>query len=110
MKTHPTSEKRKGRPDSEFRPLKDEIIKADSRGRLTVGAEASHRQFRIMINDEGQILLDPVVVIPEREAWLFRNPEVALSVLRGIEQSKAGKTKNLGSFAEFLDAGDEDEV
>jgi hypothetical protein len=55
-----------------------------------------------------EILVDPVVVVPEREAWLFRNPEVALSVLRGIEQSKAGNTRSLGSFAESLDAGDEE--
>ena len=93
--------------EREFRPLKDEIIKADARGRITVGSEASERQFRIMINDDGQILLDPVVVIPEREAWLFRNPQAATSVLRGIEQSKAGKTKSLGSFEEFADADDE---
>lgn len=90
-----------------FRPLKDDVIKADARGRVTVGNEVSEKQFRVMINDDGQILLDPVVVVPAREAWLFKNTQAAMSVLRGIEQSKTGKTKSLGSFAQFADV-DED--
>lgn len=74
----------------EFRPLKDEIIRADSRGRLTVGTEASEKQFRVLMNADGQILLDPVVVISEREVWGFRNLQASTSVLRGIEQAKKG--------------------
>lgn len=93
--------------DKAFRPLKDDVIRADARGRITVGNEVSEKQFRVMINDDGQILLDPVVVIPAREAWLFKNTQAAMSVLRGIEQSKAGRTKSLGSFAQFADL-DED--
>jgi hypothetical protein len=49
-----------------------------------------------------------VVVIPAREAWLLENPRASASVLRGIAQSKAGKTRSLGSFVEFA-ALDEDD-
>jgi hypothetical protein len=91
-----------GRSD-EFRSMKDEIVRADSRGRLSLGSNASEKQFRVLVNAEGQILLDPVVVIPEREAWLFRDLQAATSVLRGIEQAKAGDVRDVGSFAPYVD-------
>jgi hypothetical protein len=94
--------------ETAFRPLKSDVIRADARGRVTVGSEISEKQFRVMVNDEGQILLDPVVVIPAREAWLLENPRASASVLRGIEQSKAGKTRSLGSFVEFAALGEDD--
>jgi len=45
---------------------------------------------RILVNADGQIVPDPVVVISDREAWLFRDITAATAVLRGIEQAKRG--------------------
>ena len=56
-----------------------------------------------MVNDAGQILLDPVVNIPERELWLWQNPDALASVQRGIQQSEAGEAHNLGSFAQYAE-------
>ncbi len=56
-----------------------------------------------MVNDAGQILLDPVVSIPEREVWLWQNPEALGSVQRGIQQSAAGESHDLGSKAQYAD-------
>ncbi len=56
-----------------------------------------------MVNDAGQILLDPVVSIPERELWLWQNPSALASVQRGIQQSAAGESHELGSFAQYAD-------
>jgi hypothetical protein len=92
----------------DFRPLEDEIIKADARGRITVGNEVSEKQFRVLMNGEGQILLDPVVVIPEREAWLLNNPQAVMAIHRGVEQSRRGEVHDLGSFASHLDADDDE--
>ena len=45
-----------------------------------------------------------VVFVPEREAWLFRNPEALASVYRGLEQARTGQTDD---NPPDLDADDE---
>lgn len=82
-----------------FRVLRDEIVRADKRGRLTVGDAVSAKQFRILINDDGQILLDPVVVMSEREVWLYKNPHALASVMQGLREAAAGEVHDLGTFA-----------
>ena len=41
-----------------------------------------------------EIKLTPTVSIPHNELWLYKNPEALKSVLKGMEQAKAGKVKN----------------
>lgn len=82
-----------------FRVVK-ELIQPDSQGKLTLEQVARAKSYRVMVNDAGQILLDPVLSIPEREAWLWQNPEALSLVQQGIEQSAIGQTENLGSFAQ----------
>ena len=83
-----------------FRVLNDGIVKADVRGRLTVGDTASEKQFRILINASGQILLDPVVVMSEREVWLYKNPTALASVMQGLREAADNDVHDLGSFAD----------
>ena len=89
--------------------LKDEIIKADKRGRLTIGDKASDKQFRVLINSDGQILLDPVVVMSAREVWLYKNPQALVSVLQGLHEAAAGEVHDLGSFVDCAADGIDDE-
>ncbi len=42
-----------------FRVLKD-IIRPDERGRLTLGNFVKFKNYKVMVNDAGQILLNPV--------------------------------------------------
>ncbi len=77
--------------------------RADERGRLTVGAVAKKKNYRIMINQSGQILLDPIVNIPEKEVWLWKNKSTLDSLKQGLEEAEAGETQYLGSFAECAD-------
>lgn len=93
--------------DQDFRVVKD-AVRPDSRGRLTLGQVVKAKSYRVMINDAGQILLDPVVSIPERELWLWQNPEALASVQRGIEHSAAGNGRYLGDFAQYADLEIED--
>lgn len=92
---------------SEFKVVKDGV-RPDSRGRLTLGQVASSKSYRVLVNDAGQILLDPVVSIPQRELWLWQNPESKASVQRGIEQSAAREGRYLGDFAQYTDMEIED--
>ena len=83
-----------------FRVVK-ELVQPDSQGKLTLEQVALAKSYRVMVNDAGQILLDPVQNIPEREAWLWQNPEALSLVQGGIEQSAIRQTENLGSFAQY---------
>ena len=90
-----------------FRVLKD-IIRPDERGRITLGSLSKAKTYKVMINDAGQILLNPVVTIPERELWLWHNSSALAAVGRGIEQVAKQETYDLGSFAQYADLEVED--
>jgi hypothetical protein len=85
-----------------FLEIKDDVH-ADTRGRLTLGAVAKEKKYKVFVNDMGQILLDPVVSIPERELWLWQNAEALTSVQRGLNQAAEGQGRSLGSFAKYAD-------
>jgi hypothetical protein len=78
----------------------------DAAGRINIGSEFKGKLFAIEVQANGDILLSPVVVRHEREAWLYENPEAMASVKRGLEQSGRGEGRSLGSFAQYAD--DED--
>jgi hypothetical protein len=93
--------------ERDFREIK-KVAQSDSRGRLTLGQVVKGKSYRVMINDEGQILLDPVVRIPERELWLWQNAEALASVKRGIEQTSVEQGRDLGDFSQYADLEIED--
>lgn len=78
-------------------------VHPDSRGRLTLGSAAKAADYRVLVNDKGQILLDPVVAIPANEAWLWENPALRASMERALSQAETGEFEDLGSFAQFAD-------
>ena len=89
--------------NTDFEEIKH-LSRADERGRLTLGAVAKKKNYRVMINQLGQILLDPIVTVPEREAWLWKNKVALDSVQQGLKESAAGETEDLGSFAKYADS------
>jgi hypothetical protein len=90
---------------SGFQPRKG-FVHPDARGRLTLGSAAQDADYRVLTNDKGQILLDPVVPIPVSEAWLWQNPALRASMQRALSQVEAGEFENLGSFARFASKDD----
>ncbi len=81
-------------------------VHPDARGRLTLGSAARNADYRVLVNDRGQILLDPVVPIPASEAWLWENPSLRASMDRALRQAEAEEFEELGSFAQFADEDD----
>ena len=59
----------------------------DSRGRLLLGREYAGRMVIVDDTEPDRLVITPAVAIPEREAWLYRNPEALASVRRGLEQA-----------------------
>jgi len=78
-------------------------VHPDGRGRLTLGSAAKDTDYRVLVNERGQILLDPVVAIPASEAWLWENPSLRSSMERALKQAGQDEFEDLGSFAEFAD-------
>lgn len=76
--------------------------KTDSKHRVLLKGEV-HEHYRIYRNAAGQILLDPQVMIPAREAWLYKNKKALASVLQGLKESGEGKARKWRSFASHAD-------
>lgn len=66
----------------------------DASGRLCLGKEFANKMFSLKIK-HGNIELVPVQVVPEKEAWLYKNPEALAAVKEGLKQAKHGKGKAL---------------
>ncbi len=83
-------------------------VRPDSKGRITLGKLAQGvSSFMVLVQPSGSFLLEPMVEIPAREKWLFKNKTALESVKRGLTQSAQGESKPLGSFAKFAFEKDE---
>jgi hypothetical protein len=88
--------------NQDFQIVKDNV-KTDGKGRLTLGTIAKAKSYRVLINELGQILLDPIVNIPQRELWIWQNSVARSSLEVGIKQASSGELHDLGSFAQYTD-------
>ena len=89
--------------DTGFRPM-GEVV-ADERGRVTVtraGGSKSDR-YAIAVNVDGEILLTPLASVPRRELIVWENEKLRESLARGLAQSAAGDTVDLGDFQQYVE-------
>lgn len=84
---------------------------ADERGRIPMGKSGvkKNERYAVAVNDDGQILLTPLVSIPRRELLAWENQALRESLARGLAQATAGELEDLGSFAEYLDGSDDND-
>ena len=81
---------------------KVKTVRPDSKGRISLGKRArNYSGYTLMESADGSIVLEPLMEVPAKEAWLFKNREALAGVQRGLKQSAAGKTRSLGSFAKY---------
>jgi hypothetical protein len=73
--------------DNKFRVYLGNFLSKEEREHLN--------SFRVSRQDDGKIILDPLIEIPAREHWIYKNPEALASLLRGLEDAKAGRIKNI---------------
>ncbi len=79
-------------------------LRLDSKGRVTFGNLAKGvSSFRVRKTEDGSFLLRPMKEVPEREAWLYENPEALAMVEEGLRQSARGETHYLGDFRQYAD-------
>ena len=83
----------------------------DSKNRITIGEKirkliSTHTEadkFQIFFNEEGDILLRPMVSIPIREAWIYQNPQALKLIRQGLAEAKREKTEKVENLEEFLE-------
>lgn len=83
----------------------------DKKHRVSLGAAVQTPpgvRYRVMYNEAGQILLDPVKSVPAYEAWVWENEERIASIKRGIVQAEAGNVIGI-DLAVYSDGGDNED-
>ena len=95
--------------DTEMKMAGRTLRQPDSAGRIIIGRQYRDKQFAVEELPNGDILLQPVVIRHEREAWLYENPEVMAALDRALEQSANGEGQYIGSFAQHLTSSDDEE-
>lgn len=88
--------------------LKMMYVRPDSKGRITLGklTEGVSR-FRVQLDPEGRIFLEPLVEISAKEKWLFENKKALHRVQKGLEDSAKKRIKSLRSFSKFTQESNE---
>jgi hypothetical protein len=64
---------------------------ADSRGRINLGKEFANKTFVFEKIGETEMRLELARVVPEREIWLYNNPEAKEDVLGALERLRRGQ-------------------
>lgn len=68
----------------------------DERQRVNLGDEIKGiKRVQLFKNAAGEILIRPLVEIPAREAWLYKNKKAFSSLQKGLEDVAAGKVSKL---------------
>lgn len=84
----------------------------DQKGRLTLGSSYAKKTFAVDDSDPTCIKLTPVVHIPEKEAWLYKNETALNQVRRGLEQARRGEfsesVPDIKADLDWLDDVDDD--
>ena len=83
----------------------------DSKNRINLGEKTLKLIFdktkadayKVFVGEEGDVLLRPVVTIPSREAWIYRNPEVLKQIRQGLSEAEQGRTEKVEDLDKFIE-------
>mgnify|MGYP001598817614 CR=1 FL=1 len=79
-------------------------VRPDEKKRLLLTkVKKAGKMYRIFENSLGQIILDPVVTMPESEVWLFKNKAAIASVRKGLKEAGEGKLVTRDSYAKHAE-------
>ncbi|MBF0387071.1 MAG: hypothetical protein HQL20_04360 [Candidatus Omnitrophica bacterium] len=71
------------------------LLTIDSRKRIPLGKVLPDNDVTLFeaTVEGGRIILEPMRAVPEREAWLYKNPKALASVMKGLKDSAGGRVK-----------------
>lgn len=58
--------------------------------------------FRVY-REGAKIILEPVVEVPQKDHWIYKNPKAFASLMKGIKDAEEGRLHDLGSFAKYAE-------
>lgn len=93
--------------------MKTSTVNMDVKQRVSLSRILSKEErdnyhlFRIY-REGGRIILEPVVCVPEKNHWVYKNKKAFNSILKGIKDIEEGRLHDLGSFAKYTAEDDED--
>ena len=56
-----------------------------------------------MYREGAKIILEPVVEVPQKDHWIYKNPKAFASLMKGIKDAEEERLHDLGSFAQYAD-------
>lgn len=69
--------------------MTDIILRPDAKGRVNLGEIANNvSSYRVTIEDNGKVILDPYAEIPLSEKWIFEDKELLEKVINKIRPEK----------------------
>ncbi len=87
-----------------------ESVKADDKGRVILGRDFSGKNYRVSVSATGEILLTPVVIMPERDMWLYKNPHALALFQQGLADAQAGRVAAAEDFSRCAQIEIENEI
>ncbi len=63
---------------------------------LTKEEQESFSTFRIY-RQGGKIILEPVMEIPVKDHWIYKNPEALASLMKGLKDAEEGRVRTISS-------------
>lgn len=93
--------------------LSASFVSMDNKQRVSLTRMLSQEErdnfnsFRIY-REGGRIILEPVIQVPEKDHWIYKDPKALESLLRGIKDAEEGRLHDLGSFAKYAEEDDTD--
>ena len=83
----------------------------DSKKRISLGEKILKmladkfpaKSFKVYVGEDGDIFLRPVVTIPSKEAWIYKNPTVLEEIRKGLSEANQGKLKKVKNLEDFLE-------
>ncbi|RYG38942.1 hypothetical protein EON81_02310 [bacterium] len=72
-----------------------ELKTVDGSGRISLGRAKAGALYDALFQEDGTVVLTPMVAIPERELWLYKNPEAMASLDRGLAEAARGETTRM---------------
>jgi len=71
------------------------LLTIDSRKRIPLGKVLQDKNVTLFDArlEAGKIILEPMRAVPDREAWLYKNPKAFASVMKGLKDSAEGRVR-----------------